>query len=132
MSLRPYLCAAAFALSAAAAPALAASQPAPANNQCFLTSDWEGWKSPSPTVLYLRVRMNEVYRLDLAAPASELDAGDVHLISKVRGSDLICNPVDLDLAVADDHGVLREHLFVKSITKLTPDEVKAIPAKFRP
>jgi hypothetical protein len=132
LSLRPYLCAAALALSATATPALAATQAAPATSACFATTDWEGWKSPSPTVVYLRVRMNDVYRLDLAAPASELDAGDVHLITEVRGSDWICSPLDLDLAIADDHGGFREHLFVKSMTKLTPDEVKAIPAKFRP
>ena len=56
----------------------------------------------------------------------------MHLISEVRGSDWVCNPLDLDLALADDQGIMREHLFVKAITKLTPDEVKAIPAKFRP
>jgi hypothetical protein len=137
LSLRPYLCAAALALSAIAAPAFAATEAAPAqgastNTACFTTRDWEGWKSPSPTVVYLRIRMNDVYRLDLAAPVGDLDAGDVHLFSEVRGSDWICSPLDLDLALADDHGIMREHLFVKAITKLTPDEVKAIPAKFRP
>ena len=97
-----------------------------------MANDWQGWKSPSPTVIYLRIRINDVYRLDLAAPASDLDAPDVHLVSVVRGSDWICNPLDLDLRLADDHGVFREPLFVKSITKLTPEQVKAIPAKFRP
>lgn len=114
-------------------PAVADGHPAPqANQNCFLTSDWEGWKSPSPTVIYLRIRLNEVYRLDLAASSNQLQEPDVHLISLVRGSDWICSPIDLDLAVTDDHGAFREPLFVKSMTKLTADEVSAIPPKFRP
>jgi hypothetical protein len=56
----------------------------------------------------------------------------VHLTSTIRGSSWICSPLDMQLSVADDHGIAREPLFVKSITELTPDEVKAIPPKFRP
>jgi hypothetical protein len=122
----------AFALVAASAGACAAASPPASTENCFLTSDWEGWKSPSPKVIYLRVRVNTVYRLDLSASSEELQEPDVHLISRVRGSDWICSPLDLDLAVADDHGVFREPLIVKSITRLTPDEAKAIPGKFRP
>ena len=121
------------ALSLSAFPALAEHHADHgANSSCFLSSDWDGWRSPSPTVIYLRVRINDIYRLDLAAPSYELQDADVHLISKVRGSSWICAPVDFDLRLADDHGVLREQLFVKSMTKLTPEEAKAIPPKFRP
>ncbi len=120
-------------LSLSASPALAEHQADHAShNSCFLSSDWDGWRSPSPTVIYLRVGVNNIYRLDLAAPSYELQDADVHLISKVRGSDWICAPVDFDLRLADDHGVLREPLFVKSMTKLTPEEARAIPPKFRP
>lgn len=120
----------ALGLLFAAAPATAATAPSPQN--CFLTTDWQGWKSPSPTVIYLRVRVNDVYRLDLASPSSELQEPLVHLVTRVRGSDWICSPLDLDLSLADDHGVFREPLFVKSITRLSPAEAKAIPPKFRP
>ena len=44
-----------------ALPALAASR----GDGCFLANDWQGWKSPSPNVIYIRVRPNDVYRLDL-------------------------------------------------------------------
>ncbi len=39
-------------------------------------------------------------------------------------------PIDLDLKVANDHIV--EPLFIKAITKLTPEQVAAIPKKFLP
>ena len=115
----------------AASPALAANT-TNSGQACFLASNWQGWKSPSPSVIYLRVGINEVFRLDLSAPSSQLQDPDVHLVSEVRGSAWICNPLDLDLKVTDDHGLMREPLFVKSITKLSPDEVAAIPKEFKP
>ncbi|HEY1426157.1 MAG TPA: hypothetical protein VGF50_05750 [Caulobacteraceae bacterium] len=102
------------------------------HNACFLSSNWEGWKSPDPSTIYLRVTMNRVFRLDLAHPASDLDDPSVHLVTTIRGSNWICSPLDLSqLSVADNHG-LREPLFVRNITELTPDQVKAIPPKYRP
>ena len=116
-------------LSFAATSALAA---APARDNCFLSANWEGWKSPDPNVIYLKVGVGDVFRLDLAAPSSQLQEPDVHLVSQVRGSDWICSPVDLDLQLSDNNGGFREPLFVKSMTRLTPDEISAIPPKFRP
>ena len=120
------------ALGVAAPPANAAGDGHRSSENCFLSANWEGWKSPSPRVIYLRVRINDIYRLELSASSSQLQDPDVHLVNRVRGSDWICSPLDLDLEVVDDHGVMREPLFVKSIARLSPDEVKAIPAKFRP
>lgn len=99
---------------------------------CFLASEWAGWRSPSPNVIYLRVNVNQVYRLDLSAGSSLLQDPDVHLVNRVEGSNWICTPLDLQLELADDHGVFREPLIVKAITRLTPDEVKAIPRKYLP
>ena len=125
------LASAAFCLSAQAFPTDAGG--ARSANSCFLVSDWRGWKSPSPTVIYLRVGVSDVYRLDLAGGSYQLRAPNVHLINRVRGgSAWVCHPLDLDLAVADDHGQLREPLIVTSITKLSSEEAKAIPAKFQP
>jgi hypothetical protein len=122
---------AAFAAAAClgATPALADTAN---HSSCFLSSNWEGWKSPDPSTIYLRVTMNRIFRVDLAHPSYQLSDPSVHLVTKIRGSAWICSPLDLQLDVADNHGIAREPLFVKSITELTPDEVKAIPAKYRP
>lgn len=121
----------ALALTAVAAPsgAAAATNSLPAKS-CFRASDWENWRSPSPDVLYLRVRSKDVYRVDLAAGSSRLDGVGTYLISNVRSS-MVCSPLDLDLSVADPVG-FSMRLIPKSITKLTPEEVAAIPAKYRP
>ena len=98
---------------------------------CFFVNEWRGWKAPSPDVLYLGVNMHDVYRVQLSAGSPELQWPDAHLVSKTRGSDSVCDALDLDLSVSDGHG-FREPLIATSITKLTPDEVAAIPPKFRP
>jgi hypothetical protein len=105
---------------------------APNHQACFLSSNWSGWKSPDPNTIYLRVDVNRVFRLDLAHPSYSLNDPSVHLVSRIRGSSWICSPLDLQLTVADTHGIGREPLFVKTITELTPDQAKAIPAKYRP
>jgi hypothetical protein len=123
---------AAFAASAVCLGATTALADSPNHNSCFLSANWSGWKSPNPNTIYLRIDVGRIYRLDLAQPSYELNDPDAHLVSRIRGSDWICSPLDLQLYVADSHGAGREPLFVKSITELTPDEVKAIPAKYRP
>ncbi len=113
------------AAGAAAGPAKAAQTP------CFFITQWNGWKSPSPNVLYLGVNLHEVYKVDLSAGSSQLQWPDVHLISRTVGSDSICSALDLQLEVADMSG-FREPLIATKLTKLTPDEVAAIPKKYRP
>jgi len=98
---------------------------------CFFASQWRGWKSPSPTVLYLRVNQ-DIYRVDLSVGTKELQWPGVHLVSEQRGGDSICSPLDLDLSVVPDIGGFHEHLFPKSITKLTPAEAAAVPLADRP
>lgn len=122
---------AACALTAVAASAQAAPGAKAPSTPCFFVSQWNGWKAPSPNVLYLGVNLHEVYRVDLSAGSSELQEPFAHLISRIRGSDSICSPLDLDLQVSDNNG-FREPLIAKSLTKLTPEEVAAIPKKYRP
>jgi hypothetical protein len=60
-----------------------------------------------------------------------LHNGDRFLVNRVRGSDWICSPLDLDLTLADHNGY-REPLISRSLRKLTPAEVAAIPRKDLP
>jgi hypothetical protein len=123
--------AAAFALAAlTAVPALAANPP---GGSCFYARQWQDWRSPAPNVILLRVGVNDVYRLDLANGGSDqLQYPDVHLTNRHEVSPWLCGPTDFDLLVSDDHGIFAEPLFVTAVTKLSADEVAAIPAKFRP
>jgi hypothetical protein len=127
--LRLALAAAIGAGAVAATPALAAE--ASNARPCFPARDWQSWRSPSPNVIYVRVFLHDYYRLDLSAGSYTLTWPSSHLVSIFRGSDWVCSPLDLQLYVSDTHG-FKEPLIVRSITKLTPEEVAQIPPKFRP
>ena len=127
------LIAAAWAVLAAASASAASSDAKPADHQrsCFFISQWRGWKAPSDDVLYIGVNLHDVYKVQLSSGSPELQWPDAHLISVTRGSSSVCDALDLDLRVSDGHG-FQEALIATSMVKLTPDEVAAIPRKFRP
>jgi len=122
-----------FALATAGVAQAQTDAPATAKPRapCFSLSDWRGWSSPSRDVLYMKVRQKDVYRLDLTRGTSRLNSAGSHIVSVVRGSDRICNPIDLDLRVSDGLGFAMP-IRAKTITKLTPEEIAAIPKKDRP
>jgi len=122
-------------LLAAAAPALAADEPAAkapaAKRSCFYMSEWDNWSAPDRDTLYLKVRNRDVYQVDLSHGTSMLTSPGVHLVSIQRGVDSVCSPLDLDLRVSDGWGMAMP-IMAKSITKLTPEQIAAIPKKDRP
>ena len=123
-------------LLAAGAPALAdpgapdaQAKPKPART-CFSLSDWDNWTAPDRDTLYLKVRNREVYQVDLHRGTSMLTSPGVHLVSIRRGVDSVCGPLDLDLRVSDGFGMAMP-IMAKSITKLSPEQIAAIPKKDR-
>jgi len=109
-----------------------AAETAPPGKACFLTRDWQGWSAPgNGDALYLRVRMNDIYRVDLTPGTHVRKSGDRFLVLDVRGSGWICSAVDLDMKLSDTRG-FREPLIARSLRKLTPQEVAAIPKKDMP
>jgi hypothetical protein len=121
-------------LLAAAAPALAApadqAKPRPARS-CFSLSDWDNWSAPDKDTLYLKVRNRDVYQVDLSHGTNMLTSPGVHLVSIQRGVNTVCAPIDLDLRVSDGYGMAMP-IMAKSITKLSPEQIAAIPKKDRP
>src|SRR5205809_1079418 len=100
-------------------PLTAASAASSAPRHCFFINEWQGWKSPSPNILYLGVRMHDVYRVELSGGSYSLQSPDMHLVSISRGSSSVCDALDLDLRLSDGHG-FSEPLIARSMTKLTP------------
>ena len=121
------------ALTALGLAGVAHAETAPAAKPrmpCFFSRDWSGWRSPDPKTIYLRVHVSDIYKVDLSYGSTLLAWPNTHLINEVRGTDSVCSPIDLDLKIAEEGFV--EPLFVKSISKLTPEQVAAIPKKFLP
>lgn len=109
------------------APSAQAVQP----QQCFRISDWNGWRAPDPKTLYIRVGSRNIWKIGLASECSMLRSPSTHLVTRVRSSDQVCAPIDLDLS-AQDSGGFTESCFVDSIRLLTPDEAAALAPKNRP
>jgi hypothetical protein len=122
----------AFAFASLAGPVAMAESPAPSGSTCFFARNWEAWNSPSPTVIYFRIGAAQILRLDLVTGSNQLKYRDSHLINRDHTHPWICNPKDLDLLVSDQTGIIKEPLFVKTITRLTPEEAAAIPSKYYP
>jgi hypothetical protein len=102
---------------------------------CFSIRDWQGWRASTAEkdVLYVKVRMHDVWRVQLTNPEPFLNAPAMHLISVTRGPDMVCHPLDLDLKLADSSpSGFKTPLIVKDLRKLTPDEIKALPKEDQP
>jgi hypothetical protein len=124
-----------------AAALLAASFPSHAQNSaaggqgsaCFYSNQFESWRAPDNRTILIRVGLSQYYRLDLAGPCGGITLPFAHLINRVHGPNTICKALDWDLAVSDSPTGGFEHgCIVKSMTRLTPEEVASIPVKFKP
>jgi len=130
MKARILFVAAAAALGLAGAAQAATPEKGNTTRNCFMTQDWENWRGADANTIYLRVRIHDFYKLELSGGSNMVTDQSNHLVSIVRGSSWICNPLDLDLKISDGH--ITEPLIVKSITKLTPEQVAMIPKKVLP
>jgi hypothetical protein len=127
--------AAVIAVMLAATGASAATDPKPgpkSGKDCFLSNRWDGWSAPgSADLLYLRVNTRDIYRVDLSPGTRVRKDPGYFLVNRVRGSNWICSPLDLDLTLSDHHG-FEQGLIARSLRKLTPQEIAAIPRKDLP
>jgi hypothetical protein len=126
----------ATSIAALAVVGLAATAQADAGGKpsrpCFLSNAWQGWSAPGDgDVLLLRVNLHDIYRVELTPGSHVRRFPDYFLISRIRGSSWICSPLDLDLSLSDQHG-FKQPLIARSLRKLTPEEVAAIPRKDLP
>jgi hypothetical protein len=115
---------------AGGASAEAVAKAPSAKSSCFFINQWEGWKSPGPNVIYLRVRGRDIYKVELSGGSDQLSWSSYHLVSRSRGTS-VCTALDLDLALSDGHGFYQP-LIVRSLVKLDPEEAAAIPKKYQP
>lgn len=99
---------------------------------CFFSRNFEQWRAPDPGTIIIRVGISQFYRLDLSTPCPTLQFPEAYLVSVFRGSDSICGPLDWDIRVAQYPAGITEQCIVKSMTRLTPEQVATIPPRFRP
>jgi hypothetical protein len=120
----------ALSASAVAAPD-AKGAGKPANKACFYHSELSGFTAPDEHTLYVRVSVNDVYRIETFGPCMDLDWAMRIAIVDRGGGGWICvgDPADV---VYRQSGIGEQRCPVKVAAHLTPDEVKALPKKSRP
>jgi hypothetical protein len=118
---------AAFLLSLTAAAPVWAEPAEGRSNNCFVSSNWHGWSAPGESnVIYLRVGLHDYFRVELTEGTHVRRSYDRFLVNDVRGSGWICSALDLNLTLADNYGY-QQPLIARSLRKLTPEEVTAMP-----
>jgi len=125
---------------AAGASALASDDPPPPGGAppapqrtCFFSHEINGWHEARPRndrVIYLDVGANDVYRLDTFGPCGWVNDALSIGVQTTGGSDSICSGLDVTLIVRGPTGPYR--CPVSKITKLTPEEAKALSGKKHP
>ncbi len=128
---RALIAAGALAAASIAGASAAATDATPGKAACFFISQWQGWKAPANDVLYLGMNGHGVFRVGLAQGTPLLQNTSYYLVWRDRTSGNICEPVQVNLALSDGKG-LYVPLIAKSLTKLSPEEVAAIPKQYRP
>lgn len=110
-------------------PAGPGAQP-PARRTCFFSSQINGWREgPDEDVVYLDIGANDVYRLDMFGRCVGLDSAITIGVETRGGGTSICDGLDVTLITGSPVGPYR--CPVSKITRLSPEEIKALTAKKR-
>jgi hypothetical protein len=109
------------------------AQPPAPKNECFFVRQFENWKpGGDEKTIYIRVAGNRYYRLGTANRCPVLSDVDPVMVNKFR-SDTICSPLDFDMKLKRN-GVpdIATACTIRTMTRMTPAEVAALPARQKP
>ncbi|MFM8819489.1 MAG: DUF6491 family protein [Phenylobacterium sp.] len=121
---------AASTLAAWAAPAPKSDAPRLQNPPCFRLNDLGGHRIAGPDTLYYSVRRKEVYKFTFSGSClAGVTSADPLILEPLGASSQICRPLDLNLGVG---GPIPRRCIIKSIERLTPEQVAALPKKLKP
>ena|SRR5947209_19473914 len=115
----------ALALLALAGPAAAQGQ------DCFYHRDTDSFTAVDNQTLNLRVGMNRYYQLRLFSPCLDLDFSQA-IGMRSRGSSWICVGQANDVEIFTRSAAGRQRCSVSEVRRLSPEELAAMPKKFRP
>lgn len=98
---------------------------------CFRMSQIRGHKKLDNQTLVVEVGKGAIYRWEMGGQClAGTSSSDPLILEPAGGSDVICKPIDLNLKIQT--GPIASPCIIKSFTRLTPEQVAALPAKARP
>ena len=123
------LAAGAAALLALGATAATAKSPPGAQRQCFWTRNADGFAAADEHTLNVRVGVRDVYQFEMFGPCPDIDWNQrIALVS--RSGSTICTGMDAEVVTHSPIGPQR--CAVRSVRKLTPEEIAALPRRAKP
>ena len=112
----------------AAVTSAAAQQPISAR-QCFWSHQVNSFAAQGDRLVNLRVGVKDYFQLELMGPCPDMDwTQKIALVS--RGGSTICSGLDAEIVTPSPIGP--QKCPVKSVRKLTPTEVAALPKGAKP
>lgn len=108
---------------------------ASAAGQCFRTSEMQNHSVLNDHSILVAVGLHDVWRIDSKGSCfAGASRSDPLIIRTTASIGMVCQPLDLDLAVRRGTGMggMSTHCIVDGIRKLTPAEIAATPKKLRP
>jgi hypothetical protein len=118
----------AVAIALACAPAAASATEKPSSDQaCFSMRNLRGHTNDGVHTLYLDVGGRSVYRLETRGGCLSTGSPSAPVVLRSHTpSGQVCGALDIDLTV---HGA---RCMVDAVTKLTPEELAAVPRRLQP
>jgi len=111
-------------------PAPAAGTGLP-TGQCIRSSDIRNHTIADRSTLLFDVNGRATYRITVDASClGGAVSSDPIITRQPPGNSIICRPIDLDLAISKSG--FESRCIVRSIVKMSPQEVEALPRKLRP
>lgn len=104
------------------------AKPKPAK-QCFWTRNANGFAAPDERTLNVRVGVRDVYQFEMFGRCDDVDWAN-RIAVRSRGGSHICEGIDAEIISPTTLGPRR--CPVKTVRKLTPAEVAALPKRSRP
>ncbi len=101
--------------------------------QCFRSRDIRNHKVADRSTLLVSTGRRGTYRVTMSGSClAGAHSSDPILTRNPPGSDIICKPIDMDIAILPSGGAFKSQCIVESIVRLSPDQVAALPKKLRP
>jgi hypothetical protein len=127
---RPQLLALAAASGLALLAGSASAKDKPSQD-CFYHRDTDSFSAVDDQTVNLRVGVNRYYQLKLFSPCTDLDFAQ-GIGMRSRGSSWICAGTNNDVEIFTRSAAGRQRCMVSEVSRITPDELAAMPKKDRP
>ncbi|THD62031.1 DUF6491 family protein [Phenylobacterium sp.] len=122
----------AAALLALGATAVGAADKPASKDTCFWARNVTSFAAPDDHTVYVKVNQRDVYRLDLMISCPDVQFNQAVALQSSRGAGgSICGPLDAEI-ISHATGLGRQRCPVKTLTKLTPEEIAALPKHAKP